>query len=89
MARKNIHYYLIKTVRISGWLLLPLMILYIISGFAILGDFGLNRLIEPNAAKLIHSDFSWPLVVLFLVHSLVAIYFALRRWGWIRVKTKN
>ncbi|OHB68019.1 MAG: hypothetical protein A2V70_17430 [Planctomycetes bacterium RBG_13_63_9] len=87
MRRRNIHYYLIKAVRTSGWLLLPLMILYMVSGFAILGDFGLNRLIEPNMAKLIHRDFSWPLAVLFLVHCPVAIYFALRRWGWIRART--
>ncbi len=87
MARKNVHYYLIKITRISGWLLLPLMLLYIVTGLAILSELGLNKLIEPNAARLVHQDWSWPLIVVFLVHSLVAIYLALRRWGWIKIRT--
>jgi cytochrome b subunit of formate dehydrogenase len=87
MAGKNVHYYLIKVARISGWLLLPLMLLYSVTGLAILSQFGLNKLIEPNAAKLIHQDWSWPLIALFLVHSLATIYLALRRWGWIKTRT--
>lgn len=87
MARKNVHYYLIKTARISGWLLLPLMILYIVTGFAVLGQFGLNTLIEPNQAKIVHRDFNWPLVATFLVHCSITIYFAFRRWGWIKTRT--
>ena len=89
MARKNVHYYLIKAARISGWLLLPLMLLYIVSGFAILGYFGLGRLIEPNKARIIHQDFNWPLVALFLVHASITIYFALRRWGWIKTRASK
>ena len=87
MAIKNVHYYLIKVARISGWLLLPLMLLYSVTGLAILSQFGLNKLIEPNAARLVHQDWSWPLIVLFLVHSLVTVYLALRRWGWIKTRT--
>ncbi|MHC4176380.1 MAG: hypothetical protein ACYSWU_02670 [Planctomycetota bacterium] len=89
MARKNVHYYLIKVARISGWLLLPLMLLYIVTGLAILSQFGLNRRIEPNTARLVHQDWSWPLIAVFLVHSLVTIYLALRRWGWIKIRTSK
>jgi hypothetical protein len=89
MPRRNIHYYLVKTARISGWLLLPLMLLYIISGLAILSQFGLNRLIEPNTARLVHRDWSWPLIAAFLVHSSVTIYLALRRWGWIGTRASK
>ena len=89
MPRKNVHYYLIKTARITGWLLLPLMLLYIVTGLAILSQFGLNRLIEPNAARLVHQDWSWPLIAVFLVHSSATIYLAFRRWGWIKTRTSR
>jgi hypothetical protein len=89
MARKNVHYYLIKIARISGWLLLPLMLLYTVTGLAILSQFRLNRLIEPNAAKLVHGDWSWPLIAVFLVHSSATIYLAFRRWGWIKTRTSR
>ncbi|HUT09323.1 MAG TPA: hypothetical protein VMY42_02410 [Thermoguttaceae bacterium] len=89
MPKKNIHYYLIKTARISGWLLLPLMLLYLVTGFAIIGQFGLNELIEPNKARFIHQDFLWPLTALFLIHASITIYFAFRRWGWIKTKSRK
>jgi len=89
MPRKNVHYYLVKIARISGWLLLPLMLVYIVTGLAVLSQFRLNRLIEPNAARLLHRDWSWPLIAVFLVHSLLTIYLAFRRWGWIKIKTSK
>ncbi len=97
MAKKNIHYYLIKTARISGWLLLPLMVLYMVTGFAICGEYDVNHWIASRTslksqqvseiAVEIHKIFEWPLVGLFLLHCVITIYFALRRWGWIKTKT--
>ena len=97
MARKNVHYYLIKTARISGWLLLPLMVLYIVTGFAICGEYGISGWVAARTglgthevsqiAVEIHKIFEWPLVGAFLVHCSTTIYFALRRWGWIKTKT--
>ena len=87
MAAKNLNYYLIKTARISGWLLLPLMLLYILTGFAMRGEFGLGRLLAAEEAKVIHQDFRWPLVAAFLIHTLITVYFAMRRWGWLKKKT--
>ena len=84
MAARNLNYYLIKTARISGWLLLPLMLLYMTTGFAMRGEFGLGRLLAPEEAKVIHQDFRWPLVATFLVHTLITVYFSLRRWGWLK-----
>ena len=81
---KNIHYYLIKAARLSGWLLLPLVLLYIVTGFALCGEYGVQRWISKEAALLIHQIFEWPLIVIFLVHAAITIYFAMRRWGWIR-----
>lgn len=84
MARRNVNYYLIKTARISGWLLLPLVVVYILTGFAMRGEFGLGSLLTAEEAKVIHQDFRWPLMGAFLVHAVTTVYFSLRRWGWIK-----
>ena len=98
MPRKNVHYYLIKTARISGWLLLPLMVLYLLTGFALCApEHGIEkwiagqvkRLCSSQAALEIHRIFEWPLIILFLVHTVITVYFAFRRWGWIKTKTRK
>lgn len=91
MSTRNVNYYLIKTARLSGWLLFALVLLYIVTGFALCGEYGMSRWIDVRTALAIHKVFEWPLVVIFATHSLVTIYFALRRWGWIgkRAKAKH
>jgi hypothetical protein len=84
MPTKNTHYYLLKLARLSGWLLLPLVILYIGTGFVLCGEFGLSRWMAPDTALVIHHVFEWPLVGLFLLHASITAYFAMRRWGWIK-----
>lgn len=87
MAKRTVNYYLVKIVRISGWILFVIMLLFITTGFALCGKYGFSRIISTQAALRIHKIFDMPLIVSFLTHSLVAIYFALRRWGWIRKRT--
>jgi len=89
MPKKNIHYYLLKTARVSGWLLLLLMLLYILTGFALCGKLGMSRWMDLQTALYIHQLFDWPLVALFLIHVSISVYFSLRRWGWIKNKSKN
>jgi succinate dehydrogenase/fumarate reductase cytochrome b subunit len=89
MPTKNINYYLIKAARISGWLLLFLMILYILTGFSLCGEYGFGKLIHYQLALGVHKVFEWPLIAAFLVHSSVTIYFAFRRWGWIKKRAKH
>ncbi|MGA2618480.1 MAG: hypothetical protein ABSF26_12785 [Thermoguttaceae bacterium] len=84
MPKRTRHYYLVKIARLSGWTLLPLMILYIGTGFALCGMLGFDRLVDYQSALVIHRVFDWPLVALFLVHVSITTYFALRRWGWIK-----
>jgi hypothetical protein len=83
MQRKR-DFYLLKTVRVTGWLLLALMTLYLATGFSLCGRMGFSRLIDVQTALAIHQFFDWPLVAVVLVHASITIYFALRRWGWIR-----
>ena len=88
MARRNVHYYLIKTARISGWLLFLLVLLYILTGFSLCGEYGFEKLVNYQTSLIIHKLFEWPLIVVFVVHSLVTIYFVFRRWGWIKRRTR-
>jgi hypothetical protein len=87
MTRKNTHYYLLKTARLSGWLLLPLVLLYICTGYVLCGKFGFAALMSLETATQIHKLFDVPLVILFLAHALLCVYFAFRRWGWIKNQT--
>jgi len=89
MLTKNVHYYLVKLARLSGWLLFVLMLLYIVTGFVLCGEPGFANLCDPRTALRIHKIFEWPLVGAFLTHSAITIYFALRRWGWIKTKRKT
>ena len=66
---KPFHYYLLKLARLSGWLLLPLVIIYIGTGFALCGMLGFSRWMDLQTALAIHQIFDWPLVALFLVHA--------------------
>jgi|WetSurMetagenome_2_1015567.scaffolds.fasta_scaffold490389_2 hypothetical protein len=84
MPRKTLHYYLLKLARLSGWLLLPLMVIYIGTGFALCGKLGFSQWMDLQTALAIHQLFDWPLVALFVLHATIASYFAMRRWGWIK-----
>ena len=86
MAVKSWSYYLVKTARVSGWLLFLLVLLYILTGFALCGEFGFDQIIGEQAALSIHQLFEWPLVATFVLHSAITIYFAFRRWGWIKTR---
>ena len=76
MARKSINFYLVKTARLTGWLLLALMLLFMLTGFSLRGELGFGKLITTKTALKIHRIFEWPLIVVFLVHSMITIYFA-------------
>ena len=84
MPKRTTTFYLVKLSRVSAWLLLLLMLLYIVTGFALCGKYGVQRLIDTQFALLLHKIFDWPLVVLFLIHAGVSAYLALRRWGWLK-----
>ncbi|NQT84079.1 hypothetical protein HQ563_13720 [bacterium] len=88
MAKRSANFYLLKTVRFSGWVLFFIMLLFITTGFALCGKLGFSSVISTQKALTIHKIFDFPLIFLFLVHSLVAIYLAFRRWGWIKKRPK-
>ncbi|MBN2196668.1 MAG: hypothetical protein JW751_27900 [Polyangiaceae bacterium] len=72
---------LLKLARASGWVLLGLVLLFVVTGYALSGQYGCDRVIEPQQALTIHRIFDWPLLAFFFAHAASVIYFALRRWG--------
>jgi hypothetical protein len=87
MRKRTVHYYLIKLARLSGWLLLPIMLVYIGTGFSLCGKLGFERLLDSRTATAIHKAFDWPLVGIFSAHVSITTYCAMRRWGWIKKRS--
>lgn len=75
---------LLKLVRWSSWPLLPLILLFLLTGYIMDGRYGMSRMMDEKSALTIHRMLHWPLIVLVLVHSLPAVYLAIQRWGWIQ-----
>ena len=76
----------LKIVRWSGWLLLPLLVL--IPGDRLYHDrqHGFNRLLDEKSALTFHRMLHLPLIVLVVAHVVPAVYLALQRWGWIKLR---
>lgn len=76
MKKMNMNRYLIRISRISAWILLVLMIIFLVSGYA-----WADRIIMPvGQARWMHTQLDTWLVIAFLVHALISIKFALKRW---------
>ena len=78
------NYIMLKTVRWSGWPMLPLLCLFLLTGYIMDGRYGLSRLLDEKSALTFHRMLHVPLIVLVLAHSLPAAYLAMQRWGWIK-----
>ena len=83
MARRFGHF-AIKTLRVTSWPLLLLLLCYLITGFAMSGRFGFGVLMDEKTALACHKALHVPLLVLFPVHVVCAAYLAMRRWRWVK-----
>jgi len=81
-------YYVVRAVRISGWLMLPLLVLYVCTGYALAEWFGMHRLLSEKTATALHVNWKLDrlLVLLLVVHAGGAAYLALRRSRWFRTR---
>jgi hypothetical protein len=75
---------LLKIVRWSSWPLLLVIPGFLVTGYAMAGEFGLNQWLDEKTALTLHRMLHGPLIGLVLVHSLPAVYLAFQRWGWIK-----
>ena len=80
----KLNFILLKTVRWSGWPLLPLILLFLLTGYIMDGRYGLSRVLDEKSALTFHRMLHLPLIVLMLAHSVPATYLAMQRWGWIK-----
>ena len=76
----------IKIVRWSGWLLLPLVMLFLLTGYIMDGRYGFSKLLDEKSALAFHRMLHLPLIVLVVAHVVPAVYLAFQRWGWIKMR---
>ncbi|MDD1751583.1 MAG: hypothetical protein LUQ38_00640 [Methanotrichaceae archaeon] len=68
---------LLRINRISAWLLLIFIVIYIVSGYA-----WTNRIIMPlYLARYLHTALDIYMIPLFLAHVLIGTKFTLKRYG--------
>ena len=84
LALIKLNFILLKVVRWSGWPLLPLILMFLLTGYIMDGRYGLSRVLDEKSALTFHRMLHLPLIVLVLAHSLPAAYLAMQRWGWIK-----
>ncbi len=75
---------LLKTVRWTGWALLPVLVGFLVTGYTMDGRFGFGRFLAENTALTFHRMIHVPLLLLVLAHSVPAAYLAFQRWGWLK-----
>jgi hypothetical protein len=76
---------LVKINRISGWLMLIFMVIYMISGYA-----WTNRIIMSiTQARYLHTTLDIYMMPVFLAHVLISVKFTLKRWGFYHDKVAN
>ncbi|MEI6785159.1 MAG: hypothetical protein WCQ21_30030 [Verrucomicrobiota bacterium] len=80
----KLNFVMLKVVRWSGWPLLPLLLLFLLTGYIMEGRYGLSWVLDEKSALTFHRMLHVPLVVLVLAHSMAAAYLAVQRWGWIK-----
>jgi hypothetical protein len=80
------NYFYIKLLRWTGWLLLPLVLCFLATGYIMDGRYGFGSLLDEKEALTFHRMLHLPLILLVLLHSLAAAVLTLLRWGWIQRK---
>lgn len=84
----TLNYICLKLVRWTGWLLLPVVLAFFLTGYAMSGRYGLGALTDEKTALTLHKLLHLPLLLLTVVHVVPSTYLALIRWGWIKQHPK-
>jgi lipid-binding SYLF domain-containing protein len=74
----------LRLERWTGWLLLPVVLAFLATGYAMSGRYGLGVLASERAALTLHKLMHAPLAVLVVAHVVPSLYLAMFRWGWIK-----
>jgi len=76
-------WYVVKATRISGWCLLPLLVGYTLTGWALAGKYGLMKLFGKRAAEVLHLEMDEVFLTVLAVHVAAVAWLTLKRWRWI------
>jgi len=79
----RLSYWCLKTVRLTSWPLLLLILGFILTGYMMSGRFGLDRVLNEKAALALHKLLHLPMIVLLIAHVVPSLYLAFKRWGWL------
>lgn len=77
----------LKLVRWTGWLLIPVLLAFYLTGYAMSGRYGLSVLADERTALALHKLLHLPLAALVVTHLIPSTYLAFIRWGWIKPRT--
>lgn len=84
----GLHSLSLKLVRWTGWLLLPVVVAFLATGYAMSGRYGFGALADEKTALTLHKLLHVPLLLLVAVHVVPSTYLAFVRWGWIKQHPK-
>ena len=79
----------LRLVRWTGWILLPFVLAFFATGYAISGRYGFGALADERTALAIHKMMHAPLGILVVAHVVPSIYLAMVRWGWIKHRSRS
>jgi hypothetical protein len=74
----------LKLVRWTGWLLLPVVLAFFATGYAMSNRYGFGILANERTALAAHKWMHAPLGILVVAHVVPSLYLAMIRWGWIK-----
>jgi Ni,Fe-hydrogenase I cytochrome b subunit len=77
-----------RLVRWTGWILLPLLLAFFATGYAISGRYGFGALADERTALTLHKLMHLPLGILVVAHVVPSLYLAMLRWGWIKQRSE-
>ncbi len=78
----------LKLVRWTGWILLPVILAFFATGYAISGRYGFGALTDERTALTLHKLMHLPLGILVVAHVVPSVYLAMLRWGWIKQRSE-
>ena len=78
----------LKLVRWTGWILLPVILAFFATGYAISGRYWFGALTDERTALTLHKLMHLPLGILVVAHVVPSVYLAMLRWGWIKQRSE-
>jgi Ni,Fe-hydrogenase I cytochrome b subunit len=83
-----LNHFCLRLVRWTGWILLPLLLAFFATGYAISGRYGFGALADERTALTLHKLMHLPLGILVVAHVVPSLYLAMLRWGWIKQRSE-